>query len=81
MNSTFTISFDTADLISLWRQTVATLADFTAKLDSLDSKVTDIAKEIADLKAQLANGGLTPDEEAQVMARLDTLSSSLDAAK
>ena len=79
---TITVLFDLGPVLTAhWSQLMATLADFTAKLDSLDSKVADIAKEIADLKAAQAAGGLTADEEAQVSARLDALTTALDAAK
>lgn len=68
-------------LTSLGSKIVAALTDFTTKLDALDAKVSEIAAEIQGLKDQLAQGGLSADEEAQVLARLDTLTTALDAAK
>ena len=56
---------------------MATLAEFIAKLDALQASIDAVKLEIADLK----NGGLSADEEAQVLARLDTLQSNLQAAQ
>lgn len=68
----------------LEKSIVATLADFTVKLDKIEADiaahnasdavvVTALNAEIADLKAKLAAGGLTADEEAVVLARLDAI--------
>lgn len=70
-----------SNLFTLGTRLMATLAEFTDKLDALQASVDAIKLEIADLKAQIANGGLTADEEAQVLARLDTLQSNLQAAQ
>lgn len=74
----FTIS---PELLSRVDKLMATLADFTAKLDGIDAKVAEIAAEIAELKAKVDVGGMTADEEKVVLDRLDTLTGALEAAK
>ena len=61
-------------------QIMATLAEFLDKLDAASIKITNIATELAALKEQIANGGMTADEEAQVLAKVDALNAALDAA-
>ena len=79
---TLNVTIDIGPILStLGAKIVATLADFTAKLDAIDTTVTAIKTEIADLKAQLAAGGLSPADEAIVLARLDTLETNLTAAQ
>lgn len=85
LNLTLEIGSNLADTIrsvfSLDRdQIMATLAEFLDKLDAASIKITNIAAELAALKEQIANGGLTADEEAQVLAKVDALNAALDAA-
>ena len=85
LNLTLEIGSNLADTIrsvfSLDRdQIMATLAEFLDKLDAAGIKITNIAAELAALKEQIANGGLTADEEAQVLAKVDALNAALDAA-
>jgi len=63
---------------TLLEKIMATLADFTTKLDKLNADADAILKAVADLKAQLAAGGLTADEEAQVLSQLDALDAKLN---
>ena len=82
MNFTFNVVIELGpNALLLGEKLLATLADFTAKLDAIDTTVTAIKAEIADLKTQIAAGGLTAAEEATVLARLDTLESNLTAAE
>lgn len=85
LNLTLEIGSNLADTIrsvfSLDRdQIMATLAEFLDKLDAASIKITNIATELAALKEQIANGGMTADEEAQVLAKVDALNAALDAA-
>lgn len=80
MTISFVIEFGPATL-ALGAQILATLQDFTTKLDAIQTTIDAVKTEIASLKAQLAAGGLTADEEAQVLARLDTLETNLQAAQ
>ena len=85
LNLTLEIGSNLADTIrsvfSLDRdQIMATLAEFLDKLDAASIKITNIAAELAALKEQIANGGMTADEEAQVLAKVDALNAALDAA-
>lgn len=77
------------NLRSLLEKLMATLADFAAKLDKIESDlaaheahdasvVDGLNKQIAALQAQLSAGGLTADEEAQVLARLDAIDAKLN---
>lgn len=86
------ITLDISDrFATLWENHMASLSDFLDKLNAIEAAVTahqqaDAAtvaamqKEIDDLKAQLAQGGLTPAEEDQVMAKIDELQSMLPAS-
>lgn len=79
---TLNIVFDVGPNLSAnWSKLMATLADFTVKLDAIQATVDAVKQEISDLKAQIAAGGLTADEEAQVLAQLDTLQANLQAAE
>lgn len=67
---------------------MATVAEFSAKLDALEAAIaahnqTDIAKvtalqaELDAAKAELAKGGLTADEEAAQLSRIEVLTAQL----
>lgn len=79
---TLNIVFDIGPVLQvLGAKIMATLADFNAKLDALQASIDAVKTEIANLKAQIAAGGLSADEEAQVLARIDTLQTNLNAAQ
>lgn len=85
LNIVFSIS---PDILSRVDNLMATLADFTAKLDSIDAKTADVntkisevAAEIVALKDKIAAGGMSVDEEAQVVDRLTSHEGALEAAK
>jgi len=85
LNLTLEIGSNLADTIrsvfsSDKDQIMATLAEFMDKLDAAGIKISNIATELAALKEQIANGGMTADEEAQVLAKVDALNAALDAA-
>lgn len=60
---------------------MATLADFTAKIDSLKLTADAILAKIQALESQINAGGLTGEEEASVLAELEDLKTHLDAAQ
>lgn len=79
---TITLLFDVGpNLLSKWSILMATLADFTTKLDALQVTIDAVKQEIADLKAQVASGGLTAEEEQQVLDQIDAKQASLAAAQ
>jgi hypothetical protein len=69
------------NLTRLGATLMAALTDFTTKLDAIDTGITELAAEIADLKARLLEGGMTPAEESEVLGRLATIETALNAAK
>jgi uncharacterized coiled-coil DUF342 family protein len=82
---------NTLQLRRLARETrrllMASKADFDQKLDTLSASLDNVSgdvdalqAEIQALKDQVANGGLTPDEETAVLARIDELQAKADAA-
>lgn len=81
-----TLTFDVSPrLEKLWRDTItqeslimSVLADFTVKLDAIDAGVTAINAEIADLKAQLAAGGLSAAEEDVLLAKIVALDAKVN---
>lgn len=72
-------SFDPTTL-SLLENFMATLADFTAPLADMTAKVDTIVTEIQALKDKIAAGGLTADEEQQVLDQLTALSGKISDA-
>lgn len=51
---------------------------FTEVLDRIDTATTEVAIEIRDLRDQLTAGGLTPAQEADVLARLGAAADRLE---
>lgn len=62
------------------RQLMATIADFQAQLDRANTAIDAVTTEINNLKGQLSNTGLTPDEQSQVLTSLTQLGDKLEAA-
>ena len=69
-------------------QTLATLAEFNTALDNIDASIADINQDnadavalIADLRDQIAAGGLTADEEAALLARITSAEAAIAAAE
>ncbi len=58
---------------------VATLADFTAKFDAIDSKIATLGTELQALKDQIATGGMTASEEEQALSRAAAIETALSA--
>lgn len=61
------------------KQLMATKADFDSRFDRLDAATANIAKQIADLKAQIAAGGMTAAEEDAAVATLESKTAALEA--
>lgn len=57
-------------LIYLNRKTMATIAEFQQALTDINAATTNIADDITRLTDQLGTGGLSADEEAQVLTDL-----------
>lgn len=73
------ITFDISDrFATLLERSMAVLDDFRAILTKLNADADAILAQIADLKNQLASGGLTADEEAQVLSDLGALEAKLN---
>jgi len=76
---TLNIVFDVSStLASLLEKYMATLADFQTAIAKVSTDIDTILQQIADLKAQLAAGGLSPDEEAQVLASINALDAKIN---
>ena len=76
---TLTIVFDvSSNLASRLEKYMATLADFQAAITKVSTDIDTVLQQIADLKAQLAAGGLSPDEEAQVLASINALDAKIN---
>lgn len=58
---------------------MAKIEDFDAKFVAFDAAIADVAADIEALKAQVAGGGLSAAEEADVLAKLDTKIAALAA--
>lgn len=58
------------DLINKTLKQMPTKAEFEAALQEVTSSLDNIAADITRLTDQLANGGLTPDEEQEVFTQL-----------
>lgn len=67
-------------LLALGQKLVASLSDFTTKIDALKTQADAILAKIQDLESKINAGGMTADEEAQALAQLDDLKTHLDAA-
>jgi DNA repair ATPase RecN len=57
----------------------ATIEQFVSALDRIDTATTNIAQQLRDLKDQIANQGLPADLEDQVLSRLETSATQLEA--
>jgi hypothetical protein len=64
-------------LIYKTRKIMATIQEFQQALADINSATTNIADDIARLTDQLATGGLSADEEAQVLTELRTAADRL----
>jgi len=69
-------------------EAMVTLADFNASLDNIDASIADINVDnadavalIAQLRDQIAAGGLTADEEAGLLARITAAEAAIAAAE
>lgn len=58
---------------------MATIADFQAQLDRANTAIDAVTTEINNLKGQLSNAGLTPDEQVIVLTSLTQLGDKLEA--
>jgi hypothetical protein len=73
------------DLVALIQQlqgkvsTMATKADFDNLVASVNAATNNIAARIAALEAKIATGGLTADEEANVLTELASVRANLEA--
>jgi ABC-type transporter Mla subunit MlaD len=66
-------------IINLNKTQMATLEQFESALNRIDTATTGIADQLRDLKEQLTNAGLSADVEAQVLSRLETAATQLEA--
>jgi ABC-type transporter Mla subunit MlaD len=73
------------DLVTLVQQlqrkvsTMATKADFDGLVVAVNTATNNIAARIAALEAKIAAGGLTADEEANVLSELGSVRTALEA--
>lgn len=58
---------------------MATQVEFTAALDRVFAEIGETAQLVRELKEQLADEGLTPEQEAEALARLEAAADALDA--
>jgi archaellum component FlaC len=58
---------------------MASQQQFETALNRIDAATTAIATQLRDLKEQLTNAGLSADVEAQVLTRLETAATQLEA--
>jgi len=56
----------------------ATIEQFEAALQRIDTATTGIAEQIRDLQDQITDAGLSAEQETNVLGRLDTIASSLE---
>jgi septal ring factor EnvC (AmiA/AmiB activator) len=57
----------------------ATIEQFESALNRIDTATTNIAQQLRDLKEQIANQGLPAELEQQVLTRLETSATQLEA--
>jgi cell division septum initiation protein DivIVA len=57
----------------------ATIEQFESALNRIDTATTNIAQQLRDLKDQIANQGLPAELETQVLTRLETSATQLEA--
>ena len=57
----------------------ASIEQFESALARIDTATTNIAVQLRDLKDQIANQGLSADVESQVLSRLETAATQLEA--
>ena len=70
------------DLKLIYKQNqkiMATIEQFESALNRIDTATTSIANQLRDLKDQISNQGLSADVEANVLARLETAATQLEA--
>lgn len=58
---------------------MASLEQFQSALDRIDAATTKIAGQLRDLKDQITNAGLPAELEQQVLTRLETSATQLEA--
>jgi hypothetical protein len=80
MTITVTITATDQEILTWKDQIMATFAEMSAKIDALSATTATIKSEIDALVAAKAGGGMTADEEAQIDAKLDTLTTALGEA-
>ena len=77
---TLNIVFDISPSLKAFLEAhMPSIDDFNAKFDSLSANLNSIQVEIADLKAQLAAGGLTAEQEQAIFDRLATVTDAANA--
>ena len=67
------------DLTHNWRWLMATLEQFELALLAINDATNAVAAEVARLKEIIAGGGLSPDQEAVVLASLSEIETKLKA--
>lgn len=70
---------DIKKIISFNKHIMATLQEFETALLRIDNATTNIAEQLRDLKEQVTNAGLSAENEAQVLSRLETAATQLEA--
>jgi uncharacterized coiled-coil DUF342 family protein len=66
------------NLRALGVKLMATIQDFTTVLNDIKAGIDGLKQQIADLEAKVANGGLTADEEQQVLTQINDLKNQLN---
>lgn len=66
-------------IISFNKHIMATLEAFETALSRIDTATTNIAEQLRELKEQVTNAGLSAEVEAQVLSRLETAATQLEA--
>ena len=66
--------------LSLGAQIVANLADFNAKVDSIQATVASVVTEIQDLRAKIEASGMSGADEDAALARLTDIEAALAGA-
>lgn len=72
-------TFATNRIFKLLGEIMASQNEFKDALDKVFAEIGETAQLVRDLKDQLANGGLTPEEEADVLSQLAKAADALDA--
>jgi butyrate kinase len=67
------------DLARDWRHLMATVEQFGAALDAINAAILEVAAEVERLKAIIAGGGLSAEQEAVILGALSEIEVKLKA--